>query len=245
MTHTRRALSLLLLSTLTLAATAHRVVQRTFDEPDTSTLDVAIAKAEVKASVRGATAAEKRTAAGLLLERGNVYYNAQMPRLYKFALADFRRALEYQPDLAEAREKAEQIIDIYRSLDRPIPTNVSEPAETLNKAIAGARRVEIKGAQSSATIRGVVEAGATKDYVIKGGTGRSYTVSVHADKHRVHFFFYRVLDGIPIRLALDTDEWSGEIKQAGDYLIRLGSVGRKTPFTLEVKANKPGETRKF
>ena len=61
------------------------------------------------------------------VERANVYYNAGQPRLYKFALGDFRRALRYDPENADAKEKMEMLVSIYKSMGRPIPNNGNEP----------------------------------------------------------------------------------------------------------------------
>jgi hypothetical protein len=242
---THRVVSVLLFSSLAIIAAAQGGVEKKLDGSDTSTLDVAIAKAEAKASGTGADAADKRAAAEALLERGNIYYNAQQPRLYKFALADMRRALKYQPDLAEAREKVDQMEAIYRSLDRPIPINGSEPPEKLNETVAAARRLELKGEPSSATANDEIDAGGVKDYVFTAKAGQSYAVSVHSEKQLAHFNFYRVLDGVPVRWALDTDVWAGEIKQGGDYMIRVGPARAKIAFTLGVNNSKAAETRKF
>lgn len=94
---------------------------------DTSALDARIARAEAKAKIKGATAADKQAAAAAYLERANMYYSAGQPRLYKFALGDFRRVLRYEPDNAEAREKLEMIVSIYQSMGRPVPDNGREP----------------------------------------------------------------------------------------------------------------------
>ncbi len=98
------------------------------DKPDIETkeLDAEITRAEEKAKPATATDADKRAAATAYVKRANVYYAAGRPTLYKFALGDFRRALRYQPDNAEAREKIDTIVSIYESLGRPVPTNGSE-----------------------------------------------------------------------------------------------------------------------
>ena len=96
---------------------------------DTSALDAKIEKAEAKAKAGGATQADKLAAAAALLERANLYRDAGQPALYKFALGDYRRALRYQPDNAEAREKMNEIVSIYQSMGRPVPTNGSDPLE--------------------------------------------------------------------------------------------------------------------
>jgi len=94
---------------------------------DTAVLDAKIEKADAKAKAASATQADKNAAAAALLERGNVYRDAGQPVLYKFALGDYRRALRYQPDNAEAREKMTEIVSIYQSMGRPVPENGNEP----------------------------------------------------------------------------------------------------------------------
>lgn len=91
---------------------------------NTQQLDARIKEAGAKARRAGASEADKRAAAAAYLERGNVYYSAGQPRLYKYALADFREALRFDPSSAEAKDKMAQIEEIYRGMGRPVP-NVS------------------------------------------------------------------------------------------------------------------------
>jgi hypothetical protein len=95
--------------------------------PDTATLDKNVEAAEAKAKAPKATQGDKQAAAAAYLERGNVFYNAGNPSLYKFALRDFRRALRYDSNNAEARAKQQQIVDIYQSMGRPVPDLGNEP----------------------------------------------------------------------------------------------------------------------
>lgn len=90
---------------------------------DTKQLDTKIEQAEAKARAAGAGDADKKAAAAAYVERGNIYYSAGAPALYKFALGDFRRALKYDPSNSEARAKMTQIVQIYESMGRPVPTN--------------------------------------------------------------------------------------------------------------------------
>jgi len=94
---------------------------------DTSALDAKIAQAERKAKAPNATDADKRIAAAAYLERGHMFYNAQQPSLYKFALRDLRKVLRYEPDNADAREKVDTIVAIYQSMNRPVPELGNEP----------------------------------------------------------------------------------------------------------------------
>lgn len=95
--------------------------------PDTSALDKRIEQAEAKAKAAGATQADKSAAAAAYVERANLFYNAGQPTLYKFALRDFRRALRYDPNSAEARAKQDQIVEIYQQMGRPVPDLGNEP----------------------------------------------------------------------------------------------------------------------
>lgn len=88
---------------------------------DTAAYDAKITQAEAKAKQPNASDADKRAAATAYVERGNVFYNAGVPTYYKFALRDFRIALKYQPDNAEAKEKRDMIVSIYNSMGRPVP----------------------------------------------------------------------------------------------------------------------------
>ena len=88
---------------------------------DTAALDAKIAAALAKATAPKAGAADKKAAAAAYLERGNVYWGAGDPTLYKFALADFKSVLVYDPGNAEAAAKRDEIVRIYRTMKRPVP----------------------------------------------------------------------------------------------------------------------------
>ena len=93
---------------------------------DTAALDARIKAAVEKAKKPKAGKADKLAAAAAYLERGNVYWSAQNPSLYKFALADFRSVLHYQPDNAEAKDKMDEIVRIYNMMNRPVPQQSNE-----------------------------------------------------------------------------------------------------------------------
>ena len=90
---------------------------------DISSFDEKIRGALSKANARGAGEAERRAAANALSERADFFYDAGQPSFYKFALGDYRRALRYDPGNAEARAKMDEIVAIYQSMGRPVPTN--------------------------------------------------------------------------------------------------------------------------
>ena len=91
---------------------------------ETPELDAKIEKATAKAKASGASAADKKAAASAYLARGNFYYLAGNPMLYRYALGDFRRVLRYDPGNGEAKAKIKEIEDIYTySVKKPIPDN--------------------------------------------------------------------------------------------------------------------------
>lgn len=94
---------------------------------DTAELDARIKKAAEKAKAPGASAADRKAAADAYLARANVYWSAGQPRLYKYALADLRQVLKYDPENAEAKQKMDTIVGIYQSMGRPVPEVSPEP----------------------------------------------------------------------------------------------------------------------
>lgn len=94
---------------------------------ETPELDAKIQKAEAKAKAAGAGDADKKAAAAAYFERADFYRDQGMPALYKFALADYRRGLRYDPSAREARGRMDEIVQIYQSMGRPVPELGSEP----------------------------------------------------------------------------------------------------------------------
>lgn len=99
------------------------------DKPPVATpeLDAKIEKAEEKANSPSASAAAKKALAEAYFERANFFRDAGNPRLYKFALADYRRGLRLDPDNREARAKMDEIVMIYESMGKPVPQLGVEP----------------------------------------------------------------------------------------------------------------------
>lgn len=88
---------------------------------ETPEMDAKIEKAEAKAKAAGASDADKKAAARAYFERANFFRDNGKPELYKFALADYRRGLRYDPADADARAKMDEIVDIYKRMGRPVP----------------------------------------------------------------------------------------------------------------------------
>jgi hypothetical protein len=88
---------------------------------ETPELDAKVEKAEAKAKAGGASDADKKDAARAYFERANFFRGEGSPALYKFALADYRRGLRYDPTNEDARQKMDEIVAIYKSMGRPVP----------------------------------------------------------------------------------------------------------------------------
>lgn len=87
----------------------------------TPELDAKIEKAEAKAKAAGAGAADKKAAASAYFERADFFRGQGDPKLYRFALRDYRIGLRYDPAAEEPRAKMDEIVRIYESMGRPVP----------------------------------------------------------------------------------------------------------------------------
>ena len=94
---------------------------------DTPELDAKIEKAEAKAKAAGAGEADKKAAAAAYFERADFFRDQGDPKLYRFALRDYRIGLRYDPTAREPRAKMDEIVRIYESMGRPVPDLGNEP----------------------------------------------------------------------------------------------------------------------
>lgn len=94
---------------------------------ETPELDAKIQKAEAKAKATGASDADKKAAARAYFDRADFFRDQGQPVLYKFALADYRRGLRYDPTDSDARKKMDEIVSIYQQMGRPVPDLGNEP----------------------------------------------------------------------------------------------------------------------
>jgi hypothetical protein len=88
---------------------------------ETTDMDAKIEKAEAKAKAAGASDADKKAAARAYFDRANFFRDQGSPSLYKFALRDYRVGLRYDPTDKDARGKMDEIVEIYKSMGRPVP----------------------------------------------------------------------------------------------------------------------------
>ena len=93
----------------------------------TPELDAKIEKAEAKAKAAGAGEADKKAAASAYFERADFFRDQGDPKLYRFALRDYRIGLRYDPTAKAPRAKMDEIVRIYQSMGRPVPDLGNEP----------------------------------------------------------------------------------------------------------------------
>ena len=93
----------------------------------TPELDAKIEKAEAKAKAAGAGDPDRKAAAAAYFERADFFRDQGDPKLYRFALRDYRIGLRYDPGAKESRARMDEIVKIYQMMGRPVPELGNEP----------------------------------------------------------------------------------------------------------------------
>jgi PBP1b-binding outer membrane lipoprotein LpoB len=91
---------------------------------DTTEFDAEIAKAEKDFKAKSNNETTKKTLAEAYAKRAFALTQAAQ---YRAALGDFRKSLKLDPSNAEARSMHDQIVDIFKSLNREPPAEGTEP----------------------------------------------------------------------------------------------------------------------
>ena len=91
---------------------------------DTSKFDVEIAKADRFLKLNSNSASAKKALSNAYYKRGFALTKA---RQYASAIGDYRRALKFEPQNAEAKKWVATIINIYKSINREAPREGEEP----------------------------------------------------------------------------------------------------------------------
>lgn len=91
---------------------------------DTSALDAEVVKTEKDFKAKSKDEAAKKSLADAYLKRGVALTEVGQ---YASALGDYRRALKYDPNSAEAKTWIGKIIDIYQMINREPPKEGEEP----------------------------------------------------------------------------------------------------------------------
>lgn len=91
---------------------------------DTSAFDAEIAKTTKDFKAKPKDDAAKKSLAEAFLKRGIALTDA---RQYASALGDYRRALKYDPNNEDAKKWIDEILSIYRMINREYPKEGEEP----------------------------------------------------------------------------------------------------------------------
>lgn len=94
------------------------------DPIDTAKFDGVIAEAEKAVKAKPDDAAAKSAIADAYFDRGFALTEA---RQYAAALGDYRKALKYVPDHEESKKWIDQIVSIYKMLNKQAPNEGEEP----------------------------------------------------------------------------------------------------------------------
>lgn len=94
------------------------------DPIDTTKFDAAIMTAERALAAKPDDASAKKAVAQAFLDRAMALTEA---RQYASALGDYRRTLKHDPANAEAKQWIDQIVMIYKSINRSYPNEGEEP----------------------------------------------------------------------------------------------------------------------
>jgi tetrahydromethanopterin S-methyltransferase subunit B len=203
---------------------------------DITALNNKINEAEATANGATASASDKLTVANLYMRRANVFYNAGQPRLYKFALGDFRRVLRLQPDNAEAREKADTIVSIYESMSRPVPNNGAKAVDEVNAITfkLNPRLIEFPSDKKIAIDSGTASKDVSYVYELELPAKRQTYVLIKSNKGDVTFSIYHLRNESSAPIISDAKTWSGFVPESGTYLIKVSSTKDDAEYQLRI-----------
>ena len=206
---------------------------------DISALDAKIADAVAKANAPSASADDELAAAAAYLKRANFFYNAGRPALYKLAVGDFRRILRLQPDNAEAQEKLDQIISIYKAMGRPVPKNGDE-TDIYNDPNVRYKlkpeQINLSSDKTSEPFPVTLPPGVDYAYEISAKNGTRVNVSVTSNDDSAFLYVYREhLDKASL-IVSGNKSWDGIVSDAEKYVIKVSSKKGNVTYKLKVTA---------
>ena len=107
-------------------------------------------------------------------------------------------------------------------------------------ALAGPqKRVQFAKGRTTEVLKGTIVALETNDYVLGARAGQQMILHLASPNSYANFIIYSV-NGHPFEgMTAEDRDWSGELPETGDYVIRVFKLrsGRKSgraPYTLEV-----------
>lgn len=204
---------------------------------DISSLDDKVAESAGKAMGASASQRDKADAAAAYLRRANFFYGAARPILYKLAVGDFRRVLRFQPDNEEAREKLEQIVSIYQSMERPVPENGNE-GDVYNDPNARYKLrpqlIKFSSGEETINLSETLPLGLAYVYEVSGG--QQIHVKLKANDKGAVFTVYKEHLDDASRIIAEATDWNGAASGEGNYLIKVVPKKDAAIFRLTVSA---------
>lgn len=179
----------------------------------------------------------RRALAAALAARGNFFRDQGIPSFYKYALGDFRRAVRFRPDDKDSKQKADEIVEIYESLGRPVPQNGNTdsgggyPVELYKTT---PERIPLEPGKSYAYDGGVF-ARVGYVYEFDGLAGQKVSVAVASKegKSSVVFDLYEIeLRGRRRALDLGSARADYTLPLKGKYLISVYSKSGGSDYVL-------------
>ncbi len=207
---------------------------------DFSAFDERVREAVSKANAPGAGASERRAAAEALAERAEFFWNAAQPAFYKFALGDFRHVLRFRPDDAETRRRAGEIVDIYKSMARPVPTNGE--AESGGRPLVELYRTTPKRLAFGPGAAHAKESGEVSErvafvYEFEAQAGQRLGVELGSKNKGGPVFDRLLLEPPGVARALVKGERAKSLllPSEGKYLIRVSTKGGESGYELRAE----------
>ena len=214
---------------------------------DISRLEEQIAKCGAKLMSANVTEEDKKAAAWAYLARANVFYEAGQPRVYKYALGDFRRVLHLQPDNVEAKEKAAQIVAIYQSMERPVPENGKVPdfeRKSPFRFITIPDEIVFKPRQPIIQEYGSIAANIPYWYRFSLPNHSKLGLTLTARKGNSTLSLSSVQAKQDKPLAANVTAWRGTISPGGEYLIKIDpGESERCEFVLRLTITRPGSKK--
>jgi hypothetical protein len=189
---------------------------------DTKAFDADIAKADKTAKSKPNDASAKKALGEAYLKRAVALTEA---RQYASALGDYRRALKYDPENAEAKQWVDQIIQIYDSMGRESPPEGQEPPPLpyTSTAAQNSTRITFRSGADSTVVSGTLNGYSEKrNYVIAVRQGQTLSTGQDGDQHDITIF----IQGPSGENVGDSDASCNNRREitptvAGDYKIQV------------------------
>lgn len=208
---------------------------------DVSPLTAKIEKAEADFKAKSTDAKAKENLAAAYFERAFALTQAAQ---YRAALGDFRKGLKLNPNDSEAKAMHDQILSIFKSINREPPKEGEEPAplaftgEKNAPPIATDSRITFEKGATSATAKGSLKNyDDSKTFVMELRAGQTLKTEQVKDENSNHYVTVAITDPSGKGVG-DSDASCNNRKEikptvAGDYKIKVFECKKADPWNGE------------